>query len=310
MKKVIYVLIAVCMGLTACSKEGGFAPRHKIAKIYESYSYHSEIWNDELYSWEYSDETTPKHLSEQWIWNGKILSSIQIYDEEGSPWYTENFEYENKRISKVTYSSQSDWGLMSYWKFNYDKNGLVSANLYNGNEVYIGVDFVHNNKGKISEVRWTYFEDSYKKNVSPWQMSVLRLILPSENYQLLKRTANSLPNHTTTKGVDIYTQKYVWDGDNVKRVTDDDGWQVEYEYDNMSNPLYGLLDSHLFGDGMLYDYIISKNNVVKEQYETWNREYTYRYDKKLPIVKICVDKNETDSHYRYTDTHTVYYEYE
>lgn len=310
MKKVIYAVIAVCVVLTACNKEGSFTPKHKIAKIYESDSYHSEIWNDELYYWEYSDETTPKYLSEKWTWNGKTLSSIQFYNEDGSPWFTENFEYENKRISKVTRSSQSEWGLQGRWEFSYDKNGLVKADLGDGKDIYVGVDFTHNKNGKISEVRWTYFEDNYKKEVFPLQTSILRLILPSDNQQILKRAEAKMLECVSAKGVNIYTQKYEWDGDNVKRVTDDDGWQVEYEYDNMTNPLYGLLDNHLFGDGNLYDYVISKNNVVKEQRGNWNRDYTYRYDKKLPIVKICVDKDETNSYHRYTDTHTTYYEYE
>ena len=311
MKKIFYVVMAVCMSLTACNKEEGvFTPKHKIAKMYESYSYHSEIWNSELGYWEYSDETTPKYLSEKWTWNGKNLSSIQLYGEDGSPWFTENFEYENKRISKVTYSSQSEWGLRGHWEFSYDKNGLAKADLYDGNDIYVGVDFTHSKNGKISEVRWTYFEDNLKKESFPLQTSILRLILPSDNQQILKRTEEKMLECVSAKGVDIYTQKYEWDGDNVKRVTDNDGWQVEYEYDNMTNPLYGLLDNHLFGDGNLFDYVISKNNVVKEQIGNRNRDYTYRYDKKLPIVKICVDKNETGSYYRYTDTHTTYYEYE
>ncbi|MDD6581696.1 MAG: hypothetical protein PUF10_03320 [Bacteroidales bacterium] len=310
MKKIFYVVIAVCMGLTACNKEGRFTPKHKIATIYESYSDHSEIWNSELGYWEYSDETTPKYLSEKWTWDGKTLSSIQLYNGDGSPWYTENFEYENKRISKVTYSSQSEWGLQGHWEFSYDKNGLAKADLYAGNDIYLGVDFTHNKNGKISEVRWTYFEDYYKKESFPLQRSILRLILPSDNQQILKRAEDKMLDHAAAKGVLSFTYKYEWDGDNVKRVTDGDGWQVEYEYDDMTNPLYGLLDNHLFGDGNLYDYVISKNNVVKEQYKSGNKEYTYRYDKKLPTVKICVDKDETNPYHRYTDTHTIYYEYE
>ena len=110
LSRLFIAALALMFVFASCEKEGVFNPKKKISEIYKSssYSYDGETYN------------TPKYLSERWNWDGKILKSVDYYDNDGSLDYSETYTYDKNRLPKVS------WGSTSYYELVYDKNKLSS----------------------------------------------------------------------------------------------------------------------------------------------------------------------------------------
>ena len=117
------VLAVACM-FAACTKEGVYNPKEKISKIFESsvstYTMGSTTTTDE----------TPKHPTESWTWDGKLLSSITYYEGDGTVDETVTFTYDGKQLSKM-----QTVGSNSYTQFIYDGSKLEKFETYYSNRL-------------------------------------------------------------------------------------------------------------------------------------------------------------------------------
>src|SRR5574344_1096037 len=85
MKKnyVLLLIAALCVILSACTKEGVYNPKEKISRIFYQ-----------------SSNSNGKNLQESWTWDKNLLS--KIVDENGD---FRNFEYDGKQLKTVRYSN-------------------------------------------------------------------------------------------------------------------------------------------------------------------------------------------------------------
>ena len=304
MKKITLLVAVLALGLffVSCNKEGQFNPKNKIDRVYSSSSYKSESNYNGYWETE-SIDNTPKHLSEIWNWDGKLLKSISYYDSDGELSYTETYGYESKRLATISTGSSDRWNL------NYEKGKLSSMEYYEGTEKVCSYEFMHDN-GKISEVRLTEFGGK-KSATAKFPVNALRFIIPSANTENMMKAMAKINERHTTKDVYTYSIKLEWDGKNVSKVTYVDGAYTstyEYTYDEKLNPYYGLFDIEEVG----FTEMLSKNNVTRyvnredDYYEEQN--YVYTYDGKIPTMQTH-SYTHTYDYNRYTYSYTTYYEY-
>lgn len=305
MKKITLLVAILAVGLffVSCNKEGVYKPKNKIDRVYRSYSYKYEV-NDYGY-WETEDNySSSKYVSQIWNWDGKLLKSISYYDSDGDLDYTENYEYDGKRLSFIS------WGGSGRYVLNYDKGKLSSIESFYGNVKEASYDITHDN-GKITAIRVTSY-DYDKSAVAPLPVNALSFFIPAANSESLVETMKKISERNSTKDVYTYDIKLEWDGKNVSRVSYINGAYTEtedYTYDNKVNPYCGLFDIEDFG----LNQILSKNNITRRvtrdsDNEYDEQEYTYTYDGKVPSMK-SYSYSRTYDDYRYSYTYNYYYEY-
>ena len=102
--KFLVSIIAICAVLVSCNKEGQFNPKKKISKISYSEMEKDEFWDGISWITE-EEELIPAYVGQVWNWNGKKLESIDYYDEDGMFVATDNFSYNGKCLSTISWST-------------------------------------------------------------------------------------------------------------------------------------------------------------------------------------------------------------
>lgn len=305
MKKFTLLVAVLALGLffVSCNKEGQFTPKNKIDRVCYSGSSKYEVyvggyWNTE------SSSTTSKYVQEIWDWDGKMLKSISHYNSSGNLSYTENYEYDGKRLASIT------WGDADRYTVSYENGKISSIDGYAGTEKMVSYVFSHE-KGKISRITVTDY-GAKKSGFSPLPVNALRFFIQSADIQSIGETMAKFSSKMNTKDIETWTIDFEWDGKNVSKVTYLEGAYketCEYKYDNKLNPYYGLFDISEY-DALD---ILSKNNVTRyvaddSENDHWERDFIYTYDGKLPTMQTCSYSNNYGD-YRYSYTNITYYEY-
>ncbi len=273
MKKITLtaMVLAVACLFAACTKEGTFNPKEKISKVYSS--------SKTVYTIGSNATTTSvdKHLTQSWTWDGKLLKSINNYNNDGSLNYTVNFTYDGKQLTKIQNAATNE-----YCEMTYDGSKLTKWEVYDGTTLEMTATVTHDGK-KVSKIDLVYY-DTDKKNLG-FINNITEMLMPIYT----PATAKVL-NTVATKGSSSESLTFTWDGKNISKVesVDEEGTlTIEYTYDEMKNPYQGFVMA-LMG----YDYSGwgSQNNVVSEtsKYsdgESYTYNYTYEYDDKWPVTK-------------------------
>jgi hypothetical protein len=297
MKKTLLILaaIAIACSFSACEKEGVYHPQKKISKIY--------LQGDGA-----------KQLYEKWTWEGKNLVKISNATDQ----YYRKFTYEKDRIKKIL------WQDASYLSFTYDGKLIKRVDAYDEDgALYVSFNFKHT-KNKITSV--TFEEDGYyyKKSSRNDLASTLRLFLPLPEQAVEQMTKRYERPASLTKGEGavVITYEYVWDGNNIKTMTESqvsDGYrassEITYQYDKNKNPFYYCFDFSDYEWEPLF--ATSQNNitlaeaVVQASYEgdsysgTYSIEYDITYDGKWPVEVLTMIRDGGS-----TSRYTTYYTYE
>lgn len=304
MKKITLLVAVLALGLffVSCNKEGQFTPKNKIDRVCYSGTYKYEVYSDGYWSTQ-NNSNTSKYIQEIWNWDGKLLKSITYYNSDGEMSYTENYEYDGKRLVSIS------WGSAGRYTINYEKGKISSIEAYDGTVKMFSADFTHEN-GKITNIRCTDYDNKSSVNALP--LNVFRFFIPEASMESIAMSLAKIHEKATTKDIYSYDIKIEWDGKNVSKVTWEEGayWESnEYTYDNKLNPYAGLFDLDEFG----VTEILSKNNVTRRVYRDSDndykeRDYIYTYDGKVPTMQTCSYTNTYDN-YRYSYTDIYYYEY-
>lgn len=314
MKKVLLIAAAamLLLSMTSCNKhkDGVFNPKQKLSAIYYAYRDQSSWYNSDTYTWEDHDPyITPRHKSEEWVWDGKQLQQIRHYDTDGTIDATETFTYDGKKLIRAEYKETDGWGY--YTNYEYDGKELASAKFYfNDGLIRCNYEFTHTDK-KITDITLTEYD--YDKNVkdrAKHQISSLRSILPMG--QIGEKVMANCGARLKTKAASTHITRIslTWTENNITRITykwsDGDTGTEEFTYDNKKNPYYGFLASFTDEMQMVAPLYSSENNVLTD--DPSDPPYVYEYDKNdYPTSCVYTYSYSSDT---YRDKWTSTYEYE
>ena len=311
MKKTIMLtaLAAVVCFIGACKKEGVYNPSEKISKIYESSTYVSQYLDGSTWR-DANNESNPKKLSQAWNWDGKKLMSIDSYNSDGNidADETVKFEYDGKRLTKITDNTGKNYATVTY-----DGSVIEKVEMFYGGISAGTISFTYDGK-KVSKIVYNYINvpDDFK---APRNLQLLNLVnqllTPSNNEDITAMICKDM-----AKGAESTTIAFTWDGNNISQETYTSGsytFTNAYTYDNKSNPYKGFVMGYFDGDAVL---AASKNNVTKVvttyteegRSVTESTEFTYKYDGKWPTERTSSVSNTYDN-FRSTSTNTTYFEY-
>lgn len=327
MKRIVYCAIALAAItlFAACQKDGKYNPKEKIANVYEE---GMSIWSftPDGEQWVSDTSITPKHLSEQWTWDGKKLTQITyieknyIYDWENDT-YTEQtvedvvkFTYDGSQLTEAS----SDGERMV---FTYDGKKLEKAEMFEEGETTPELVFAFEHDGrKISKITVTEnigFE--LDKNCKPAVSRLERLLLGSvmPDAKSAEKCLTAMRKRAA-KSSYTYTIDITWDGGNIGKMVIKQGSftsTATFAYDDKKNPYQGFVFA-LGGSGVMEEGIefANENNIVKAAYQSNDEEenyednYTYTYDGKWPTS--CTESSEWGSDNSHsTSRRTYYFEY-
>lgn len=305
MKKItlLVAVLALSLFFVSCNKEGQFTPKYQIDRVCYSDSYKYEV-NDNGHWNTQSSGSTAKYVKEIWNWDGKFLRSISYFNTDGDLRYSENYEYDGKRLVSIT------WGSAGRYTITYDKGKISSIDGYDGTQKMVTYAFTHKN-GKISQIVVTDY-DASKGAFLPCPKNALRFFIHSSDMQSFDEMMAKITAKMNTKDISTYTINLEWDGNNVSEMTYLDGAYKEtvaYKYDNKLNPYYGLFDISEY-EGVQ---ILSKNNVVRysaddSENDHWESDYIYTYEGKVPTMQTCTYVHNLNGA-RYSSTSIYYYDY-
>ena len=306
MKHLRLSVLVLALGLffVSCNKEGQFNPKHKIDRIGVSVTLTYEVFLNNVWSNQGTQEI-PRYASEIWNWDGNLLKSISHYTHSGELDYTENYEYDGKRLSKIS------WGTSEYLTFAYEKGKLSTIDGYHGTEKRVSYVFTHE-KGNISKITYTDY-NAEKGAFNPMPVNAFRFFIPSANFEEFTKMMAKMYNAMATKNITTGTIEFEWDGNNIKTATIRSGNYTatyNYTYDNKFNPYYGLFDINEYNYGI----VMSKNNITRLVADDTNndhveRDYVYTYDGKLPSMQTCSFSELQSTTERFVYTTIQYYEY-
>ena len=99
-KTALFAAAAALLLFGACQKDGKYNPKQKIAKVYEESNYSYYYYNEYTGEWNTATDNTPKHLTEEWTWDGKKLSKITHidYDYDEDEYYEEDEPLSSGRV--------------------------------------------------------------------------------------------------------------------------------------------------------------------------------------------------------------------
>lgn len=298
------------LATVSCTKEGVFNPKEKIAKIYketinvrtETYDGHSSTTSD----------TTAKHLTEEWTWDGKLLTTVtSYYQVSGTPtaYNVLTLTYDGKQLSKVSDASGQDYSV-----YTYDGSKLTKVESFEGNELRSIAEVTHDGK-HISKVVMTYKGEGEPGDVTKFAM---RTLVPTQKVldKMIAVKAKEVADETVIL-------EFTYDGGNATKIVMTYGSNsnysqtTEYTFDKKKNPFSGNFAT--IGEGGLNAF--NENNILTEketstytengrtQTQEETTEYTYEYDGKFPTSVSYTNTYSQGDYYTTKTTHTTYYEY-
>lgn len=251
----------------SCSKDkdGKYVPGRKI----------KTIENASVTTVGGTDITTVTQVTD-FVWDGKLVSKINIKDGSGGDMGMMTFSYDKKKRVSEIFSESVD---NSLYKFTYDGNDLVKIVEYDDkNSDDIVSDYIFTKiDGKIVEITHTVYDDDKQAAFSP-----LQLIVPEDIALDFER--QSLLN---TKSDEVSVLKLTWEGKNVKKAVLESGSSTmthEMTYDDKINPICGLYTNSFYYSTDVH----SANNVLTDVVTMpvlgkTTSEYVYEYDGNYPV---------------------------
>ncbi len=296
--------VAMLLATVSCTKEGVYNPKEKIAAIHQSTLYSTTSSYSGTSVTEY--DTTPKHMTEKWEWDGKLLSSISYYNYNRTTRmsdfsYKLTMTYDGKQLVKTAVSNDE------YTTYTYDGSKITKIEEYVEGKLARTYDVTHDGK-KIVKIVVTHIEEVDLTKSAEY---ALGMILPTRSaIDALRKSAKA--SATVTRTIDLTN-----DGGNVTKMVmtyGNETYTAEYTFDKNKNPFYGCYVS--VGEGGMS--FLNENNVLTEK-TTWAENgsagesntdtYTYEYDGKYPISVSTSNTSSYGEYYTSTTTHTTYYEY-
>lgn len=318
-KTALFAASAALLLFGACQKEGKYNPKEKISQVSEEYSYEHSSYDEYAEEWNTYTESTPKHVSEKWTWDGKKLTQIAYinydYDSDGNlvpdGQDVMNFTYDGSQLTEIN-SSHGERMV-----FTYDGKKLQKAEYFDESTTpVVSYEFEHNGK-KISAIIMTMSDVLFKKSPSVNRMERLLLgnIIPQT--KSTEKVLNSLRTKATKAATSV-RMELTWDGDNVSKITAATPYgnaAMSFTYDDKNNPFKGfVLMFGFYGESETGVEFCNKNNITKSvlsdiEGDTEEENYSYTYDGKWPVTRtIKYSWNEED--FKESQTQTTYFEYE
>lgn len=326
MKKSILAIAAAFLLLAAVSckkeQEGVFNPSSKITAIYQE---------ENIYEGDSLMMSSPKSLSEEWVWSDNRLEKITYY--ATNDWYdsvvvipvgTQIFKYDDDgRIIRSDiqfdyYYFKND-STSAYIDYEYDGKYLKSISFYEDGTLAIGCTFTHDGS-TITALTLAINEDYKKaadKNYARFlsRINPLRFVLAPDVAEKTLAVASDCAKKLSKKGVKGTTRITLnaeWSGDNLTHLSGSLAGMVyidfAFEYDSHKNPYRGFFDMvGPINSEVIVPYMaMGKNNVVKasmtelEMGDAYSEtiDYTYTYNKNdYPATKSTEDVDDTDWDY-------------
>lgn len=286
MKPINIILASAAILLfVSCTKEGKFKPEQRLVRVYSE----SVKETFEFYSGEHSlrkEVVIPKYKYQQFVWDEKKLNEIITYDTAGNVISHVTLTYNPfKRVSKC----QQDGDYYAEYKYMWGK--LDKYTLVVGDKPAMAFEIEHQDK-KITTLTAEINTDNFDTNDIPFMRTALSLVFP----KCLSDMMLSLPP-SRTKAPLILTFHY--QNDNLVKIDLGSDASIEFEYDNMKNPIQGCYA--YFGPTAL-----SVNNIIKVN----GYPYAYTYNTfGYPETVAYMVENNPPGNYRYETTTTETYEY-
>lgn len=327
MKKVTYlavVVAALCLIASCGKKDGEFNPKEKISAIYYSETGLIESLDPETGEWESHNYSSPKLIAEKWNWDGKKISTIELYEpdiDEGSSelFATVRFEYDGKRIAKVytPFGSSGDVDIEFTYVYNGKRIEKIQASYMGMTMDFLG--FIYDGD-KLSEIHY-YAESKNNKSLNTKQMRVFdrlsNLILRSyvPGYEMSPKVKKIIDNaaisNSPQKDVSgSYVIRVMWKDNNISMMVAD-GESILFSYDDKNNPLHGFLP--LMNMPILFEdlngcLVFSENNITRVTVGNEEFIYTYTYDGEWPLTRTQTETiSESDIRGSYSSV--FHYEY-
>lgn len=280
MKKSIIscLCMAVLVMFTACNKDqdGVYNPAKKIQKIYSV--------NDGV-----------QQVKEVWHWDGKLLTSIDLY-EEGQLYTTNTFHYDGDRLTTLRNG-------YSYATFNYNGKMIDKIEVfYPGIENPMGTYVFEYDGKKLKRIVLTVDYSSIvdKKSI----LNPLRYVVPTSCAaveSIIAQHANEAKEYTEKITLDL-----TWTGNNVTSVvateestvmgiTNTTSSLTQCTFDNKENPVKGFIAA-LLGATNMENLYCNKNNMLTNTTSQNGVVYSsttnvYEYDGNFP-TKVTSTKTE------------------
>lgn len=197
---------------TSCDKDeaGVFNPKKKISQIY------------------YKDYDGQEYLSEQWTWDGDLLSKVDYYVDgvlDGS----ESYEYIDKKLNKVIDTD------LYYSLYTYDENDNYSKiEYYDDNGVLVADVTFQYTEDKVSQMSITTYSVT-KHFFTMLKRSFIGKMLKAEEMDLVVKEVkkNQINNSKSTTNVVL-----VYNGDNISTLTVGEYITTFTNYDQFKSPYY------------------------------------------------------------------------
>ena len=268
--------LALLFSVSCSKKEGAPDHRYRINNIVaEENHYHDNA----LFA------NIPSYVEEDWQWDGDELYRI---DYLGDHAYSENFFLDNRdRIIQTT--------IPAYYirtMFHYDGRKLERIDIYNHDELYSDMVFVHNDK-RLSEIVCNYYmadttNPALVKISNPLSAMLQNKVGEIHAMECAKNVEKQLK--TNAKQTVSVHYSLTWSDNNVTAIncsTPDGTYTITLTYDNHRNPYSQLFGYREMTDPVYGFEMLSENNIltitmpynnIKNQLFT----YTYQYDDEYP----------------------------
>lgn len=270
-------LTLALLALFSCSKkEGAVDHRYRIDNIVAEENHYQDTL---LFA------SIPTYLEEDWQWDGNELYRI---DYLGDHAYSENFFLDNR--NRITQTTIPAYNIMTV--FHYDGRKLDRIDIYNHNELYSDMRFVHNDK-RLDEIVCNY----YMADTS--NPALVKICDPIAS--LFKNKVGTIHAMESTKSIEKLMKanakqtvcvhySLTWDDDNVTAINcsgPDGTYAITLTYDDKRNPYSQLFGYREITDPIYGFEMLSENNIltITMPYKDINNQlftYTYQYDGKYP----------------------------
>lgn len=284
MKKTLLIImgVALMIGATSCKKDGVYNPKKKISKIYVDLKSTTTI----SATGTSTTTTNPKHLAEEWIWDGNLLKEVRNYNADGEIEATTTYTYDGKQLIRID-NQRGD--VNSYATFTYDGKWLKSSEFYYDGRLNTSHVYTHTDK-KITSYEETQYSYGLDKN---------ELAKVEKAYNEIMQPVGMIVPETSlcvaSKG-QVERKKTVeltWTGNNLTTIVtkiDGSSSAVGCTYDDKKNPYYGLFEqNYTCAPGM-----VSENNLITST-SSDSPLATYTYDGKYPVTRTLKSSTTTQT---------------
>ena len=305
MKQMAIIAASLIVAVSCSKSEGTYASSKKIDCIRTETTGWYTSTNEDTDTPQRIDYVEPTFTQEEWQWEKRKLTAINLYDRDGSNLGKVSFTYSG---GNLTIKENRSAGLKTVFAYNGDR--LNSIKWYMDGRLYSSSEVEHDGK-KIGAIKTTIYR---MDKCGEW------LVLAPYAEHLSKKGA-MLPAGKQEKDA-LYRENLhlTWTGDNITEVAseDQDGNQLclwQFTYDTKKNPLCNFWTKQELGAFVL-PLFGSKNNVTSakmtsERNNDTALEYTYSYvyDGNYPSKQTRTDRNTPNSRYQREETITTEYIY-